>query len=129
MGRKLKVLYDCEACTAYCCSYPRIIVTESDIARLGERFGLSPEEARRKLTKAGYEDGERVLRHRRDRIFGSACQFLDRKTRRCTVYEHRPEVCRDFPGQRRCGYYDFLTFERRVQEDPDLVVRASVELS
>ena len=129
MAKKLNVLYNCDACPAYCCSYPRIIVTARDIARLGERFGLTPEEAERKLTKAGYEKGERILRHRKDRIFGSACRFLDDETRRCTVYEHRPQVCRDFPGGRRCGYYDFLTFERRVQEDPELVVRASVELS
>ena len=41
------------------------------------------------------------------------------ETRRCTVYEARPEVCRAYPGGSHCGYYNFLSFERRVQEDPD----------
>jgi Fe-S-cluster containining protein len=29
--------------------------------------------------------------------YGRDCVFLDTKTRRCTVYEKRPEVCRRFP--------------------------------
>jgi len=29
--------------------------------------------------------------------------------------------CRSFPGTTRCGYYDFLSFERRAQEDPEFV--------
>ena len=38
-----------------------------------------------------------------------------------TVYEARPAICRDFPGGRRCGYYDFLKFERHHQDDPDFI--------
>jgi hypothetical protein len=37
------------------------------------------------------------------------------------VYEHRPRICRKFPGTVRCGYYDFLTFERRAQNDPEYI--------
>jgi hypothetical protein len=37
------------------------------------------------------------------------------------VYEARPAVCRDFPGTVRCGYYDFLSFERRNQEDEEYI--------
>ena len=47
--------------------------------------------------------------------------FLDLKTRRCTVYEARPAVCRDYPDRPRCGYYDFLKWEREFQDDPDFV--------
>jgi Fe-S-cluster containining protein len=126
MKSQLPVFYDCGRCPAYCCTYPRIIVEPSDIRRLARRFGITESEAQRKFTKKGEEPGERVLRHRSDEIFQTACRFLDRKTRRCTVYEDRPSVCREFPGTRRCGYYDFLTFERRAQEDPDLVVTAWV---
>jgi len=118
--------YDCSKCPAYCCSYARIIVDDDDIVRLGERFGLDYETARKKFTKQGAEEGERVLRHRHDPLFGTACRFLDQETRRCTVYEHRPGICREFPGTSRCGYYDFLTFERRSQDDPELVVAAWV---
>ncbi len=124
--KKLPVLYDCDACPAYCCSYARIIVTAADIRRLGERFGIDEQKARERFTKRGDEDGERVLRHRKDSLFQTVCRFLDRETRRCTIYEHRPAVCREFPGTRRCAYYDFLSFEREVQEDPQLVVAAWV---
>ena len=30
-------------------------------------------------------------------------------------------MCRSFPGGGRCGYYDFLSFERRAQEDDKFV--------
>jgi Fe-S-cluster containining protein len=59
----------------------------------------------------------------------AACRFLDARTRRCTVYEDRPAVCRDYPDTPRCGYWDFLTFERKAQDDPELTVKARVELS
>ena len=113
MGKRFKILYDCDACPAYCCSYPRIIVDNKDIRRIGRHFGLGVKQARKKFTKKGEEKGERVLRHRRDEHYGTACRFLDQETRECTVYEARPAICGEFPGTKRCGYYDFLAFERR----------------
>lgn len=124
MKKALPVLFNCSACPAYCCTYPRIVVTDRDIARLARRFDISKEKARKRFTKKGEEKGERVLRHREDEIFGTACRFLDLETRACTVYEHRPRICREFPGGRRCGYYDFLCFERRAQDDPSLAITA-----
>src|SRR3546814_6916742 len=67
------------------------------------------------------ETRPRVLRHQDDEHFGSICTFFDTDKRRCTIYEARPEICREYPGRKRCGYYDFLTFERDAQEDPDYV--------
>jgi uncharacterized protein len=112
--------YNCERCPSYCCSYPRIPIEESDVLRLAQHFGLAPEAARRRFTKRSSEPGERVLRHQPDVIYGTVCRFLDRETRRCTVYEARPGICRNYPGP-RCGYYDFLSFERRAQEDPEFI--------
>src|SRR3546814_16093298 len=63
----------------------------------------------------------RVLRHQDDEHFGSICAFFDTDKRRCTIYEARPEICRESPGRKRCGYYAFLKFERDAQEDPDYV--------
>lgn len=117
----LPVFYNCDRCPSYCCSYPRIAVSEADLRRLAAHFGLSPEATARKHTKKGEEPGEVILRHQPDETYGTVCHFLDRETRRCTVYEARPSVCRAYPGTRRCGYYDFLAFERRVQEDEDFV--------
>jgi len=113
--------YDCSKCPAYCCSYARIIVTDEDIKRLAKYHGITKKEARKRFTKKGEEPGERILRHQIDEHFTTICRFLDPETRNCTIYEARPEICREFPGAGRCGYYDFLTFERRAQEDPDWV--------
>ena len=38
-----------------------------------------------------------------------------------TVYKARPDICRQFPQEKSCGYWDFLAFERHHQEDPDFV--------
>jgi len=87
---------------------------------------LLPETVRRRFTEKGEEPGEVILRHQQDKIFGTACCFLDLETRRCTVYDHRPGVCKTYPEAARCGYYDMLRFERRQQGDPELVVMARV---
>ena len=117
----MKVQYDCNKCPAYCCTYPEIPVKKRDMKRLAKHFGLPVEKAREKFTKWDGEKKERVLRHRDDEHFLTACRFLDQETRNCTIYEARPQICRDFPGTKRCGYYDFLTFERMLLDDPDYV--------
>ena len=112
--------YDCKKCPAYCCSYPIISLTKRDVTRLAKHFAIAPDLAEKRFTKKAYGH-KRVMRRKSDPIFGKACRFLDVETRRCTVYKARPDVCRRFPGERRCGYYDFLVFERRHQNDPEHV--------
>lgn len=117
---KPKSYYDCDDCPAYCCSvYERVQVTPRDIHRLARHFGVSEEVATARYTKI-YEK-ERILRRKRDPIFGEACQFLNPETRGCTIYNARPSVCREFPMTKRCAYYDLLQFEREQQNDPDAV--------
>ena len=118
-------LYDCAKCPAYCCSYRYIHVTARDIARIARHFGLTPEAARAKHTKQGQSARSRALRHKSDAHYGTVCRFLDPETRACRIYHARPAICRDFPGTGRCGYYDFLSFERRAQGDPDYVATTS----
>lgn len=113
------VLYDCLKCPAYCCTYDRIIVGKRDLTRLAKHFGIDDETAERRFTKV--VEGERVLRHQKDAIFGSACMFLDPKSRRCTVYEARPGVCHEYPDKPRCGYYEFLRWERTHQDDDEFI--------
>jgi len=115
-----KKQFNCLECPAYCCSYPNIPVTPRDVRRLAKRFDLSQEDAERRFTKTGV-DGTRVMRHRVDHIYPSTCQFLDQETRNCTVYEDRPKMCREFPATHRCGYFDFLKWERENQEDDEFV--------
>ena len=126
MAVDLKVFYSCQKCPAYFCTYPQIPVLDSDIKRLAKGHNMTEEKARKAFTKKGEEKGTRVLRHRDDKIFETACMFLDEETRGCTIYAFRPSPCRDYPGTARCGYYDFLASERGRQEDPDLVITAYV---
>jgi Fe-S-cluster containining protein len=113
-------VYDCKKCPGYCCSYPLIGLTRRDVQRLAKHLGCSFEEAERRYTRKGW--GRRwLMRRKADKHFGRICRFFDTTKRRCTIYEARPGICRDFPGPGRCGYYDFLSFERRAQEDPEFV--------
>ena len=68
MAKALKILYDCDVCPAYCCSYPRIIVDKKDLQRLARYFGLSQKQARKKFTKKGEEPGQRRTEQRRNRL-------------------------------------------------------------
>ena len=61
------------------------------------------------------------MRRKDDEHFGRICRFFDTQARRCTIYEARPFVCRDYPGEDNCGYWDFLAFERIAQEDEDFI--------
>lgn len=123
--KTIPIRYDCSKCPGYCCSYPRIELKDADVARLAKHFGLSFEEAEKKFTRL-YDDGtpERIMRHRKDTVYGSICRFFDTRERRCTVYTARPQVCREYPNGSKCGYYDFIQFERKHQDDPDFIPSA-----
>ncbi len=106
---KSKVDYNCSKCPGYCCTYPRIVVTDKDIARLANHFGISEDAARLRYTRQ-YEFesddpdeyvNERILKHRKDHIYKTSCMFLDPEARRCTIYEGRPSVCREFPNGKK----------------------------
>lgn len=119
MELEKKPLYDCLKCPAYCCSYDRIIVNGHDIRRLAKHFDITVEQAIDRFTKL--VENERVLRHQKDEIYGSICMFIDKETRRCSVYKARPAVCHEYPDRPHCGYYDFLTWERRQQDDKEFI--------
>lgn len=121
-----KPLYDCARCPGYCCSYARIAVTDFDIARLARHFDIAPEDARERFTYR-YRTAdldEQLLRHRKDHVFASTCRFFDQDLRRCTVYAARPGVCRKYPEDHRCGYWEFLKFERVQQGDEEFIPSA-----
>lgn len=113
-------LYNCSKCPGYCCSYPVIALDKRDVERLANHHGVDYDTARRKFTRAAH-GRKYILRRKKDPHFGRICRFFDLKLRRCGVYEARPSVCRSFPGDGRCGYYDFLMFERRSQKDPEWI--------
>ncbi len=113
-------VYNCRKCPGFCCSYPLIALDKRDVERLARHHGLTFENARRKFTKAIW-GRKYVMRQKADTHFGKICRFFDIKKRCCTIYKARPGVCRSYPGEGRCGYYDFLSFERRAQDDPKWV--------
>lgn len=114
------IKYDCDKCVAYCCSiYDRVQVTPRDIRRLAAHFRVLPEVASPRFTKLFGK--ERILRRKADRLFGQACMFLNQETRKCTIYDARPAVCREFPDTSRCAYFDLIEFERKQQDDPDVI--------
>ena len=115
-----RVYFDCSKCPAFCCSvYERVQTTDRDIRRLAKHFGVSFETAKRRYTKMNGD--ERVLRRVKDVIFEETCMFLNQETRGCGIYHARPAVCREYPDRSRCAYYDLLQFERRQQDDKNVV--------
>ncbi|EYF03921.1 YkgJ family cysteine cluster protein [Chondromyces apiculatus] len=117
---KPRIHYDCTKCPAFCCSiYERVVVTQRDVKRLARHFELTHEEAERRFTKRNGD--ERILRRQKDPLLGQTCRFLDLETRGCTIYHARPQICREYPGRTRCGYYDILQFERATQEDDSVL--------
>ena len=92
----------CEGCFAGCCTLP-LEVSAYDLIRLGviteDEAAASLKKVARRLSKEGIirsyfaKTGVFIVEQRH----GRDCYFLDEKTRLCTVYEWRPEVCRTFP--------------------------------
>lgn len=117
--------YNCLKCPGFCCSYPIIPIKKRDIARLAKHFGLDFETAQKRFTKP--KGKENLLRRHDDPIFGKICRFFDTDARRCTVYEARPDVCREYPAKNHCGYYDFLKFERAHQGDENFVAHTDYD--
>jgi uncharacterized protein len=116
--------FNCNKCPGYCCTHPRIAVTDHDIARLAKHFGISDATARKRFTynyTFAETVNEQILRHQKDSVYSSVCKLFDRDKRQCSVYAARPHVCRKYPYGDTCGYYGFLKFEREFHDDPDFV--------
>lgn len=92
----------CEGCWAGCCTLP-LEVSAYDLMRLEliteDEAAASLKKTAKRLMKEGIvrsffaKTGVFMIEQR----YGRDCIFLGEKDRRCTVYEKRPEVCRQFP--------------------------------
>lgn len=82
---------DCTAC-GRCCRQTGPQVDDADLARLGAGLNLSLAEMKARLLRPmwpGAAETDQVW------LLPAPCPLHD--GRLCTVYEHRPQVCRDFP--------------------------------
>ena len=92
----------CRQCVGSCCSLP-VEVRVADLVRMGV---LQPFEAdepakqiARRLSKAG------IITHFNfkheiftlTRLANDDCLYLDQQTRLCTIYDRRPDTCRNHP--------------------------------
>ncbi len=92
----------CQDCRASCCMLPVEIKIE-DLIRLELVTDDEAAGSHKKIAKRLIRDGVVKSYRTSSGLFmleqneGRDCYFLDKKTRRCTVYEKRPGVCREFP--------------------------------
>jgi uncharacterized protein len=81
---------DCRAC-ANCCKVAETNITERDVARLAKAMRLTVKQViATYTTMSAQEEDETILRRNEH-----GCIFLDGND--CTIYDVRPDTCRDFP--------------------------------
>ena len=93
----------CDTCAANCCTMP-VEVKMADLVRLGlvDPFEAEHDDPKH-IAKRLYKAGQIEHFNFKNSIFSLArrtngdCQLLDAKTRRCTVYDKRPNSCRLHP--------------------------------
>src|SRR5579862_5599800 len=85
---------DCTTC-AHCCRTLQIVVDSKDIRRLSARLGMTPLQFSRRYVQ--------VAEDRTKHFASTPCPFLGADNR-CTVYEDRPQACRDFPYLHEKGF-------------------------
>lgn len=92
----------CEHCRATCCTMPAEVGV-TDLVRMAviDAFdaGEPPKRLARRLKQAGLIDhfNFKTGRYTLARLANGDCVFLDPRTRRCTVYQQRPDTCRNHP--------------------------------
>ncbi len=92
----------CDGCWGGCCTLP-VEVSAVDLMRLELITEDEAATSLKKVFRKLHAQGSVRSFHPTSQLFvleqrgGRDCIYLDPKTRLCTVYEKRPEVCRRFP--------------------------------
>lgn len=104
----------CDYCKGTCCSLP-VEVKPEDLVRMGAIDAFELEENMKGIFKRLSK--ERIVEHFRaktttftlSRMASGDCLYLDSKSRRCTIYDKRPDTCRNHPQiGPRSGYCAFI---------------------
>ena len=89
---------DCLKC-ANCCKTTSPIFYERVIERASKQLHIRPAEFTEKFLRVD-EDKDYVLK-------SSPCTFLQ-EDNTCSIYEHRPNACREYPHTNRKKFYQIL---------------------
>jgi uncharacterized protein len=90
VAQEIEEQTDCRVC-ANCCKVAETDITERDVERLAKSMRITPKRFLLEYTTMSVqEEGETILRRNEH-----GCIFLDGND--CTIYDARPDTCRDFP--------------------------------
>lgn len=90
---------NCLEC-ANCCKVMTPTFTKTDLKRISAFLGMTETEMYDKWLKTDEDNGDIVNQKQ-------PCQFLDKKTNYCSIYEVRPHDCATFPHFKRKPFNDF----------------------
>jgi len=92
----------CHSCASSCCTMP-VEVRFNDLLRMGLVEEFERSEPRKSIAKRLQKEGIVERYNQKSEIFtlvrmaNNDCLYLDRKTRLCTIYDMRPDTCRNHP--------------------------------
>lgn len=92
----------CDHCRASCCTMPAEVRIK-DLIRMGVVDAFDADESPKTIAKRLIKQGLVEHFHFKREVFTLArlasgdCLFLDRNTRRCSIYDRRPDTCRNHP--------------------------------
>lgn len=92
----------CSSCNSTCCTMP-VEVRISDLIRIGVVDDFERSEPPKNIAKRLQKEGLIERFNAKSGIFtltrmsNDDCMYLDRKTRLCSIYEKRPDTCRNHP--------------------------------
>lgn len=92
----------CRDCRATCCSMPAE-VRIGDLIRMGLADEFERDEPAKQIARRLEKEGViEHFNHKREiftlaRLTNGDCIYLDQRTRLCTIYDKRPDTCRNHP--------------------------------
>ena len=91
---------DCLTC-ASCCKRMTPTYTNEDIRRISAHFRMSSVEFKKKWLSYDKKGKDWMNT-------SQPCQFLDKKTNKCTIYKIRPADCAGFPHLKKKPFEDYM---------------------
>jgi uncharacterized protein len=92
----------CSTCRANCCTMP-VEVKIPDLVRMGVISEFEADEPLKKIAKRLKKEGVVERLNFKEQVFtlvrfaNNDCLYLDPASRRCNIYDRRPDTCRNHP--------------------------------